>query len=414
MSVAPHIVETIQRRVATEPSLVDDPAQLARLIRKESGVISDFDVLEILRKLKNDTVGIGVLEPLLSLTGVTDIVVNGPESVFFDRGDGLEKAEIEFCDDEEVRRLAVRLASLCGRRLDDAQPCVDGRIRREEGIALRFHAVLSPPAQQGTCISLRVLRSHSASLDSLYQHGSLDEYSRHYLREVIAQRRSFLIVGGTGSGKTTLLSALLSEIAPQQRLVCIEDTPELTPNHPHVVNLTARGANSEGGGAISISDLLKQALRMRPDRIIVGEIRGAEVVDLLAALNTGHDGGGGTLHANRLTEVPARLEALGALGGLERMALHSQLTAAVEVVLVMQRRPDGTRRLAQIGQLQADPLRIETIWEYGENDSNHNDSNSADSNSNDSDNDDKHDDHLQDADPRDMDPHDSISAEVPA
>ncbi|WKS33373.1 TadA family conjugal transfer-associated ATPase [Corynebacterium propinquum] len=368
MSVAEHIVETIQRRVAAQPSLVDDPPRLARLIREESGVISDFDVLEILRKLKNNTVGIGVLEPLLSLSGITDIVVNGPDSVFFDRGEGLEAAGIQFRDDEEVRRLAVRLASLCGRRLDDAQPCVDGRIRREEDIALRFHAVLSLPAQQGTCISLRVLRSHSASLDSLHQRGSLDDYSRRFLHDLIAQRRSFLIVGGTGSGKTTLLSALLSEIDPGQRLVCIEDTPELTPNHPHVVNLTARGANSEGGGAISISDLLKQALRMRPDRIIVGEIRGAEVVDLLAALNTGHDGGGGTLHANRLTEVPARLEALGALGGLERTALHAQLTAAVEVVLVMQRGADGTRRLAQIGQLQANPLRITTVWEFGQAD----------------------------------------------
>lgn len=368
MSVAEHIVETIQRRVAAQPSLVDDPPRLARLIREESGVISDFDVLEILRKLKNDTVGIGVLEPLLSLSGITDIVVNGPDSVFFDRGEGLEAAGIQFRDDEEVRRLAVRLASLCGRRLDDAQPCVDGRIRRGEDMALRFHAVLSPPAQQGTCISLRVLRSHSASLDALHQRGSLDDYSRRFLHDLIAQRRSFLIVGGTGSGKTTLLSALLSEIDPGQRLVCIEDTPELTPNHPHVVNLTARGANSEGGGAISISDLLKQALRMRPDRIIVGEIRGAEVVDLLAALNTGHDGGGGTLHANRLTEVPARLEALGALGGLERTALHAQLTAAVEVVLVMQRGADGTRRLAQIGQLQANPLRITTVWEFGQAD----------------------------------------------
>ena len=368
MSVAEHIVETIQRRVAAQPSLVDDPPRLARLIREESGVISDFDVLEFLQKKKNDTVGIGVLEPLLSLSGITDIVVNGPDSVFFDRGEGLEAAGIQFRDDEEVRRLAVRLASLCGRRLDDAQPCVDGRIRRGEDMALRFHAVLSPPAQQGTCISLRVLRSHSASLDALHQRGSLDDYSRRFLHDLIAQRRSFLIVGGTGSGKTTLLSALLSEIDPGQRLVCIEDTPELTPNHPHVVNLTARGANSEGGGAISISDLLKQALRMRPDRIIVGEIRGAEVVDLLAALNTGHDGGGGTLHANRLTEVPARLEALGALGGLERAALHAQLTAAVEVVLVMQRGADGTRRLAQIGQLQANPLRITTVWEFGQAD----------------------------------------------
>lgn len=369
MTIAAHILENVQRQVAAQPSLVDDPPQLVALIREEAGVISDFDVLEILRTLKNDTAGIGVLEPLLSVAGVTDIVVNGPDAVFFDRGDGLEKAGIVFRDDEEVRRLAVRLAGLSGRRLDDAQPCVDGRIQRADDssgdVALRFHAVLSPPAQQGTCISLRVLRSHSASLDSLYRQGSLDEHSREFLEEVVRQRRSFLIVGGTGGGKTTLLSALLSEIDPAQRLVCIEDTPELTPNHPHVVNLTARGANSEGGGAITISDLLKQALRMRPDRIIVGEIRGAEVVDLLAALNTGHDGGGGTLHANRLSEVPARLEALGALGGLEREALHSQLTAAVEVVLVMQRQPDGSRRLAQIGQLQTEPLRVETIWEYG-------------------------------------------------
>ena len=178
---------------------------------------------------------------------------------------------------------------------------------------------------------------------------------------MVDKRISFLVIGGTGSGKTTLLSALLGTVSERERILVIEDTAELSPHHPHCVSVVSRRANAEGSGEVTMSQLLRQALRMRPDRIVVGEIRGREVVDLLAALNTGHDGGAGTLHANSLFEVPARMEALAALGGLDRAALHSQLAAAVHMVLAMERTPQG-RRLAHIGVLEGIPVTPRIIW----------------------------------------------------
>jgi pilus assembly protein CpaF len=211
-------------------------------------------------------------------------------------------------------------------------------------------------------LSLRVLRQASTSFDDLCANGTVAPEIEQVLRDVVARRESFLVLGGTGSGKTTLLSAMLSEVDASQRLVVIEDTPELRPAHPHVVGLVARRANAEGGGEITMSQLLRQALRMRPDRIVVGEIRGAEVCDLLAALNTGHDGGAGTIHANSLYEVPARMEALAALGGLDRAALHSQLASAVGVVVSMHRGRDGVRRVEQIGLLRGNPVVAHEVW----------------------------------------------------
>ena len=355
------LVASLQSALAEEPGLAHNPAALARRIREEAGVISDVEVLEILRRLRNDTSGLGLLEQVLARPGITDVVVNGPEDVFVDQGNGLQRAAISFNSDAEVRRLATRLAISCGQRLDDAQPFADGRINRDDGTSLRIHALLAPPSESGTCLSIRVLRQTNTSLDDLVDNRTLTRESAELLRAMIAARTSFLVIGGTGSGKTTLLSALLSEVSVDERLLIIEDTAELRPNHPHAVTLVARRANAEGSGEITMAQLLRQSLRMRPDRIVVGEIRGAEVVDLLAALNTGHDGGAGTLHANSLHEVPARMEALAALGGLDRTGLHSQLAAAVDVVLTMARQPEG-RRLREIGILTGNPVTTEVIW----------------------------------------------------
>lgn len=343
------LIERLQHLVAADPDMLADAAELARRVRAEAGVISDVELLAVLRQLRHDTAGLGPLEPLLADPQVTDVVVNGPDAIFVDRGHGLEPAAVRFADDAAVRRLATRLALGAGSRLDDAQPFADGRIARPDGTALRLHAILAPPAVGGTCISLRVLRAATAEVGTLVEGGGIDKQIEPVLRALVAARVSFLVVGGTGTGKTTLLGALLGEIDPAERLVVIEDTTELAPAHPHVVSLVARRANAEGQGEITLAALLRQALRMRPDRIIMGEIRGAEVVDLLAALNTGHSGGAGTLHANSLAEVPARMEALAALGGLDRAGLHAQLVAAVRVVLAMRREPTGARRLAQVG-----------------------------------------------------------------
>lgn len=357
------LLERLHHIVAVEPDLADNPGDLARRIREEAGVISDVDVLDLLRRLRLDNTGLGQLEHLLNQPGVTDVVVNGPDQVFFDRGEGLEKSDLRFNDDGEVRRLATRLASVSGTRLDDAQPFADGRIQRPDGTSLRIHALLSPPAVDGTTLSLRVLRQAQTTLDTLIDNGTIAAELADVMHGIIDKHVSFLVIGGTGSGKTTLLSALLGEVSERERILIIEDTAELAPFHPHTVSLVARRANAEGSGEITMSQLLRQALRMRPDRIVVGEIRGGEVVDLLAALNTGHDGGAGTLHANSLREVPARMEALAALGGLDRVGLHSQVAAAVRVVLTMER-IEGVRRLAQIGVLEGNPVTARVVWTY--------------------------------------------------
>jgi len=280
----------------------------------------------------------GPLQPLLDTEGVTDVLVNGPSSVWVDRGEGLEEAPVRLAGEEAVRALAVRLAALGGRRLDAASPFVDARLPG----GVRLHAVLPPLSPGGTLLSLRVLRDRGLGLADLA--GPL----AGLLRAVVAARLAFVVTGGTGSGKTTLLSALLSCADPRERVVLVEDAGELRPRLPHVVRLEARAANVEGAGGLGLPVLVRQALRMRPDRLVVGEVRGAEVADLLLALNTGHEGGATTLHANGVADVPARLEALGALAGLGRAALHSQVAAALHVAVHVERR-GSTRRVAAVG-----------------------------------------------------------------
>jgi pilus assembly protein CpaF len=219
---------------------------------------------------------------------------------------------------------------------------------------VRLHAVLPPVSPRGTLISLRVVARRRFSLAELEQLGTLVPEMAAVLREIVGARLAFLVTGGTGTGKTTLLASLLSCVDPHERIVLAEDSGELAPEHPHVVRLEARPANVEGAGAVGLRDLVRQALRMRPDRLVVGEVRGAEVVDLLAALNTGHDGGCGTVHANTVEAVPARLEALAASAGLGREALHSQLAAAVQVVVHLVRGRDGQRRVEVVGVVDRD------------------------------------------------------------
>lgn len=333
------------------------PTTVAAAIRIEAGgVLSDTDLLAALRVLQTELTGAGPLEPLLNDPSVADVLVTAPDEVWVDRGAGLERTEISFADESSVRRLCQRLALSAGRRLDDAQPWVDGQLPGvgDGTFGVRLHAVLAPVARGGTCLSLRVLRPTTQGLDALAHRGAIEPGALVLLRRIIAARLAFLVVGGTGAGKTTLLAALLGEVPPTERIVCVEDAAELAPSHPHVVRMVARAANVEGVGEVTVRQLVRQALRMRPDRLVVGEVRGAEVVDLLTALNTGHDGGAGTIHANSPAEVPARLEALAALGGMSRSALHSQLGAAVQVVLHVQRAADGRRRLREIAVVAAD------------------------------------------------------------
>ena len=350
------LIDRVRERLAAESAPLR-PTVVAAAIRAESGgVLGDAEVLDHLRVLETELTGAGILEPLLRAHGATDVLVTAPDAVWIDDGGGLRRTTLRFADEAAVRRLAQRLAVAAGRRLDDAQPWVDGQLTGVGSgqFTVRLHAVLPPVAAAGTCLSLRVLRPATQDLAALAAAGAIAPDAARLLADIIAARLAFLVSGGTGAGKTTLLAAALGAVAACERIVCVEDAAELAPPHPHLVRLVARTANVEGAGEITVRQLVRQALRMRPDRIVVGEVRGAEVVDLLAALNTGHDGGAGTVHANSPGEVPARLEALAALGGLDPTALHSQLAAAVQVLLHVSRGGDGRRRLSEIAVLHRD------------------------------------------------------------
>lgn len=340
-------VRAILGRRGQEPG----PVEVGTALRSLGVLVTDAVVRQTVAALRRECVGAGVLDPLLREPGVTDVLVNAPDQVFVDRGHGLEPAGVGFAGEEEVRRLAVRLAASVGRRLDDGSPFVDARLAG----GVRVHAVLPCVADSGTCLSLRVPNRHRLSLDDWVAGGSLDARGAGLLAGLVAARRAFLISGGTGSGKTTLLGAMLGLVPPRERIVIAEDSRELQPDHPHCVRLEARPPNAEGAGAVTLTDLVRQALRMRPDRLVVGEVRGAELADLLSALNTGHEGGCGTVHANSAADVPARLEALAALGGLGRAALHAQLAAALQVLVHVRRLPDGRRWVDELRVVRPDP-----------------------------------------------------------
>lgn len=346
----PDLVAAVRTRLARD-GRDPTPAQVAAAVRAEGRTLGDAEVLSVVRLLRADIAGAGPLDPLLSDPGITDILVNGPAEVWIDDGAGLRPAPgIRFPDHDSVRRLAQRLAAQAGRRLDTAAPWVDARLPG----GARLHAVLPPIAPEGACLSLRLPRRTAFSLRELVASGTAPESGARLLRAVVTARAALLVSGGTGTGKTTLLSSLLSLASPDERLVLVEDSAELRPEHPHVVRLQARPPNIEGTGEVSIRDLVRQALRMRPDRLVVGEVRGPEVVDLLAALNTGHEGGGGTLHANAAADVPARIEALACAAGLTREAVHSQLAATRALVVHLVRTPEGARRVAEVRVLTRD------------------------------------------------------------
>jgi pilus assembly protein CpaF len=308
--------------------------------------------------------GIGVIAPLLDDPDVTDVLVNAGE-IWVDRGAGLIRHPGSAGSPAEVRRLAQRLASACGRRLDEAAPYVDAHL--PDGT--RLHAVLPPVATSGPYLSLRTFRRRAFGLPDLVDAGAVSPLGAELLAGVVAARLSYLITGGTGCGKTTMLNTMLGLVPSDERIVIVEDAPEIHPDHPHAVGLAARTANVEGAGTVTVRDLVRQALRMRPDRLVVGECRGAEVVDLLGALNTGHEGGAGTLHANSAADVPTRLEALGLLSGIPRAALHAQIAAGLQVAIHLRRTRSG-RVLDEIVVLRpvpgADAIESVSAWHrYG-------------------------------------------------
>jgi pilus assembly protein CpaF len=338
------MIRQVRRQMLEEGEPVT-AARLAAAIHSSGRLLGAEGALRAVDRVQAELQGLGPLQELALLPGISDILVNGPDRVWVDSGHGLELTGIRFGSDTEVQALAARLVAAGGRRLDDSNPCVDVQLR-----GYRVHAVLRPVSTGSTLLSIRIRRTQTFTLEELQAGGTVDPETASVLRRLVASRLNFLISGATGTGKTTLLSTLLSLSDPGERLVLVEDAAELDPRHPHVVGLQSRHGNVEGSGSVDLAELVRQALRMRPDRLVVGECRGAEVRELLAAMNTGHDGAGGTIHANSAASLPARLAALGALAGMNSTAVSLQAASALDVVVHLARGAAG-RSVAEIAVL---------------------------------------------------------------
>lgn len=349
------LLESVRESVMADSGPVT-ASRVAAAVQATGKLLGTAGSLAAVERISAELNGLGPLQELTRDVSVTDIFVNAPDSVWVDRGKGIERAAVTFAGEAQVRALASRLVAAGGRRLDDGSPCVD--VRLDGGY--RVHAVLPPISTAGTLLSVRIRREQVFTLAELRSGGMFGGLVQDVLERVVERRLSFLISGATGSGKTTLLSALLGLCSPAERLVLIEDASELNPVHPHIVSLESRHGNLEGGGQVDLGELVRQALRMRPDRLVVGECRGAEVRELLTAMNTGHTGGGGTIHANTATAVPARLTALGALAGLGPDAVRLQAASALDVVIHVERSVGG-RHVTCIGVVEGGPGGLAVI-----------------------------------------------------
>jgi pilus assembly protein CpaF len=320
------------------------------LVDEEAAALTAADRAEIAARVIRDSVGLGPLEILLADPAVEEVMVNGPDRVFVERGGRIEETAIAFADEEELRNAIERILAPLGRRVDELSPMVDARLADGS----RVNVVIPPLAIDGPAISIRRFGAERPGPDRLVELGTLDPEQRQRLEEAVRARRSILVSGGTGSGKTTLLNALSSFLAPEERVVTIEDAAELRLQQPHVVRLESRPAGVEGRGEVTIRDLLRNALRMRPDRIVIGEVRGQEALDLLTALNTGHDGALSTIHANSPRDAIGRLETLALMAGvgLPHEAIAEQVRRGIDLLVHLQRMPDGSRKVTEIAEVE--------------------------------------------------------------
>ena len=308
--------------------------------------ISRYEMERLGEELVDELTGYGPLEVLLRDTSVTEILVNGPSKVFVERNGVLHHTDLRFIDSHHVERVMQRILAPMGRRLDESSPMVDARL--PDGS--RVNAIIPPIALDGPCLSIRKFRKDMLKSADLVAMQTIDQMIFDFFAEAVGKRCNILISGGTGTGKTTMLNVLSQLISPQQRLVTIEDVAELQLGHPHVVRLETRPPNAEGLGEVRASDLIRNALRMRPDRIILGEIRGVEVLDVLTAMNTGHDGSMSTVHANNAQDALLRLETLVGLTGrqIATSTLRQMICAALDVIIQLARLPDGRRCVSEV------------------------------------------------------------------
>jgi pilus assembly protein CpaF len=343
----------IERRRAAaasgEVGTADLATDVADLVAEQAALLGEADREALVVRIVRDTVGLGPLEDLLADPLVEEVMVNGPDRIYVERAGRIEPTEVSFESEEALRNAIERILAPLGRRIDELSPMVDARL----GDGSRVNVVIPPLSIDGPVVSIRRFGVRRPGPEELVELGTLSPAGRERLEQAVAGRRSILISGGTGSGKTTLLNALSSFIVPGERVVTIEDAAELRLQQPHVVRLESRPPSVEGMGEVTIRDLLRNALRMRPDRIVIGEVRGAEALDLLTALNTGHDGALSTVHANSPADAISRIETLALMAGvgLPHEAIAEQARRGLDLVVQIERRGDGSRRVTEIAEV---------------------------------------------------------------
>jgi pilus assembly protein CpaF len=323
--------------------------QVRELVDEEAALLGGAERDALVARILRDTVGLGPLEDLLADPAVEEVMVNGPHRVYVERGGRIEEVGARFADEDELRNAIERILAPLGRRVDELSPMVDARLADGS----RVNAVIPPLAIDGPALSIRRFGARRPGPAELVEMGTLEEGQRRLLEAAVGERRSVLVSGGTGSGKTTMLNAISAFIAPEERVVTIEDAAELRLRQRHVVRLESKPAGVEGRGEVTIRDLLRNALRMRPDRIVIGEVRGAEALDLLTALNTGHRGALSTVHANSPGDALDRLETLALMAGLglPHAAVAAQVRRGIDLVVHLERDAGGARRVTEIAEV---------------------------------------------------------------
>ncbi|NDV49084.1 MULTISPECIES: CpaF family protein [Roseobacteraceae] len=351
---------------ASEAELREEIAAIATESLQEKGIVLNREERSTLnQELYDEVKGLGPLETLLKDDTVSDILVNGPHQIFVERSGKLQLSDVTFKDERHLMRIIDKIVSAVGRRVDESNPYVDARLADGS----RFNAMVPPIAVDGSLVSIRKFKKDKLGIDDLVQFGAFTEEMAVYLQAAVATRLNIIVSGGTGSGKTTTLNALSSFIDDAERILTIEDTAELQLQQTHVGRMESRPPNVEGKGAVTPRDCLKNALRMRPDRIIVGETRGEEVIDMLQAMNTGHDGSMTTIHANNPRDAISRLENMIAMAGVEMplKAMRSQISSAVNVLVQASRLQDGSRRMTSITEItgmEGDVISMQEVFRY--------------------------------------------------
>ena len=337
---------------------------VGRMVSREGPVLSTAERTRLIRRVIDEAIGLGVLEPLLADPSVTEIMVNGLEDIFIERDGRIQRSEIAFTDEAQLYQTIDRIVSQVNRRVDESSPMVDARLPTGE----RVNVIIPPLALRGPTITIRRF-PRLFTLEQLTAMGSIDPDVTALLQAFVRAKLNVVISGGTGAGKTTLLNALSAAVPPGERIITVEDNAELRLQQPHVVTLEARPANVEGRGEVSIRDLVRNSLRMRPDRIIVGEVRGGETLDMLQALNTGHEGSLVTVHSNSCDDAVHRLETLATMSDLSIPfeALRDQINSAIHVIVQIDRYADGRRRVAEVAAVASqrrETFRLATLARF--------------------------------------------------